>query len=215
MSAPEPESSEFGLGTLLLGALVLGGGIWLVTRLFRRSSTPAAPATGSAAPDFLPNRPNSGGYNQPGPGYNQGYNRQPAPDFLPNRGGGSGSAVGGMLMTGAAAAAGAYLGNRMASAHDTPHPDQLNPDAPAPHLGYGAAGPATSGGFPALDGTGGTTDNPAPDYFSENTSADSGPDYFSSDESSSYDDPSSGDSGGAASMTPTIIAVPGNSARRV
>ncbi|PJJ48321.1 TPM domain-containing protein [Hymenobacter chitinivorans] len=189
VSAPEPESSGFGLGTLALGALVIGGGIWLLTRLFRRSSAPA----GSPAPDFLPNRGTSGGYNQPG--YNQAPGRQPAPDFLPNRGSGSGSGVGGMLMTGAAAAAGAYLGNRMASSHDTPHNDQFSPDSPAPHLGYGAAGPATSGGFPALDGPA-ATDNPAPDYFSEDSGSSSAPDYFSSDESSSYDDPSSGDSGG-------------------
>ncbi|UOQ53994.1 TPM domain-containing protein [Hymenobacter cellulosivorans] len=188
VATPEP-SSGLGLGTLLIGALVLGGGLWLLTRLFRRSATPGTSVASNTAPDFLPNRPNNGSYTQ-------GPSRQPAPDFLPNRGGGSGNGVGGMLMTGAAAAAGAYLGNRMASAHDAPHSDQSNLDTSTPQLGYGTAGPSTSGGFPALDNSG-TTDNAAPDYFSGDTTTDSGPDYFSSDESSSYDDPSSGDSGGS------------------
>jgi uncharacterized protein len=199
VSAPEPESSGLGMGTLLIGALAVGGIIWLLMRLFRRSSSPAGPAgqptPGSGnGPDFLPNRPNNGGYGQNG--YNQG-GRQQAPDFLPNRSGGMGSSgVGGMLMTGAAAAAGAYIGNRMASGHDTDHNgEQFNPNAGASHLGGAAAGAATSGGFPALDGDS-ASDNSAPDYFSDDSSAGSSPDYFSSDDNSSYDDPSSGDSGG-------------------
>ncbi|MCB2378561.1 TPM domain-containing protein [Hymenobacter sp. BT635] len=207
VSAPEPESSGLGLGTLALGALLIGGAIWLITRMFRRKATPPSPqgayqngnpapgAGPGGTPDFLPNRPNSGGYNQ-------GYSRQPqAPDFLPNRSGmGGGSGMGGMLMTGAAAAAGAYIGNRMASGHDTdaPHSDQLNSNAANQSLDQGAAGAAgaaTGGGFPAFDNSG-TTDGPSPDYFSDEAAANDAPDYFSSDESSSYDDPSSGDSGG-------------------
>ncbi|TGE21275.1 TPM domain-containing protein [Hymenobacter aquaticus] len=193
VATPEPESSGgFGLGTLALGALLIGGVIWLITRLFRRGSSSAAgPATGSG-PDFLPNRPNTGNANG-------GYGRQQAPDFLGRSGGGGGgSGVGGMLMTGAAAAAGAYIGNRMAHGndHDTPHNDQLNPNSVNPNLGYGTAGPATSGGFPALDNDSGTAETGAPDYFSDEASANDSPDYFSSDDTSSYDDPSSGDSGG-------------------
>ncbi|GGG38846.1 TPM domain-containing protein [Hymenobacter glacieicola] len=208
LPATESASSGFGWGALALGALVIGGGIWLISKLFRRR-TPAAPAPG-ATPDFLPNQPA-----QPNQPYdpNRGYGQRPvnqpgnAPDFLPNRnsgfgGGSGGSGMGGMLMTGAAAAAGAYLGNRMAQGHDTPdssafHPDgsrAFDPDA-AGAAGGAAAGAASAGGFPALGGADATPEA-EPDYFSEDYTANDSPDYFSSDDSSSYDDTSSDDTGG-------------------
>jgi uncharacterized protein len=181
--AAEPAPSGPGLGTLLVGALLVGGVLWLLVRLFRRRSTTPAPG---AAPDFYGNAGPAGGYGR-GPGY-----QQPGPGYggMGNSGMG-GSGVGGMLMTGAAAAAGAYLGNRMASGHDTSSGLSGGDNLPQ-HLNTGAAG-AGSGGFPALDGTSG--DNaPAPDYFADDASNSN--DYFSSGDNSSYDDPSSGDSGG-------------------
>ncbi|RPD49422.1 TPM domain-containing protein [Hymenobacter sediminis] len=203
-TAPEPASSGFGIGTLVLGVVVIGGAIWLISKLFRRR-TPAPGTYGSGtgtAPDFLPRQPNA-----PAGNYGPRPQTQPggAPDFLPNRnssfgGGGSGigSGVGGMLMTGAAAAAGAYLGNRMAEGHDRPDSTSLNSDTPPPSLGTdtaaGAAGGAASGGFPALDNTA-ANDEAGPDYFSEDYTSNE-PDYFSSNDSSTYDDLSSDDTGG-------------------
>ncbi|TGE12615.1 TPM domain-containing protein [Hymenobacter elongatus] len=197
-SPAEPESSGFGLGigALLVGALVIGGALWLLLKLFRRFSRPApaaAPtvAPSNPAPDFLPNQPRRG----PAP---VGGQPQPqGPDFLGNRGGGGmGSGMGGILMTGAAAAAGAYLGNRMATGGNDSHQGgQLSPDNPAASPNQdAAAGAATGGGFPALDDSAPADNSPAPDYFTEEAAA---PDYFTPDDnSSSYDDPSSGDSGG-------------------
>ncbi|RYU80994.1 TPM domain-containing protein [Hymenobacter persicinus] len=192
-SVPEPESSGPGGGMLAVGALLLGGVLWLVSRLFRRRA--AAPA-----PDFLPNQPAAPNQpNRPGPG--TGYNQrpgQPAPDFLPNRGT-SGSGMGGMLMTGAAAAAGAYLGNRMAHGQDESgaglHNQQLDDAGQSPLAGpaAGAASGAASGGFPALNDDAGSA--PEQDYFSDDAGS-AEPDYFSSDDTSSYDDSSSGDTGG-------------------
>ncbi|MDU0370641.1 TPM domain-containing protein [Hymenobacter endophyticus] len=201
----EPESSGFGIGTLVLAVVVIGGGLWLVSKLFRRRS---APATGST-PDFLPQQPNqpngpAGNYGHNGYGNQQGGNQQ-GPDFLSNRGsgvggmgGGSGmgSGMGGVLLTGAAAAAGAYMGNRMANRNDdnTPH---LSPDAPAQpldnpaHSNPDAAG--GSGAFPFLGGAASEADS-APDYFAPDSGS-AEPDYFSGD-GSSYDDSSSDDTGG-------------------
>ncbi|MCA8832478.1 TPM domain-containing protein [Hymenobacter pini] len=182
----EPESSGFGMGTILLAVVVVGGGLWLVSKLFRRRSN-SAPGN---APDFLPNQPNnpSGNYGR------AGYGGQSGPDFLPNRGSSGGSGMGNVLLTGAAAAAGAYLGNRMADRNDdgTAH---LSSDAPPRPLDSPAAdnNAANSGGFPFLDG-GASETSSAPDYFSSDNSG-SEPDYFSSD-NSSYDDSSSGDTGG-------------------
>ncbi|UPL48938.1 TPM domain-containing protein [Hymenobacter sublimis] len=214
LPAAEPASSGFGWGTLALGALVIGGGIWLVSKLFRRRA-PAAPGP-SPTPDFLPNQSTQPGQpNDATRGYGQRPVNQPGnvPDFLPNRtsgfgGGSGGSGVGGMLMTGAAAAAGAYLGNRMAQGHDNPdssafHPDgsrTFDPDAAGAAGGAAAAGAvggaASTGGFPALGGTDATPEA-EPDYFSEDYTANDSPDYFSSsDDSSSYDDTSSDDTGG-------------------
>jgi hypothetical protein len=133
---------------------------------------------------------------------------QQTPDFLGggsmNRGGGGlSSGMGGILATGAAAAAGAYLGNRMASGghtdhasnsvagHDNPAPQHLDPTNTA---AAGLGGAATSSGFPALNGTGNANEM-APDYFSD-LPANSEPDYFSADETSSYDDTASDDTGG-------------------
>ncbi|WP_170172761.1 TPM domain-containing protein [Hymenobacter rigui] len=183
----EPESSGFGLGTLVLAVVVIGGGLWLVSKLFRRRNNPAA--TGGT-PDFLPNQPNA-----PAGNYGRaGYSGQPGPDFLPNRGSSGGSGMGNVLLTGAAAAAGAYLGNRMADRNDdsTTH---LSPDAPARPLDTPANDTADgSGAFPFLGGSTSETDN-APDYFAPDNSG-SEPDYFSSSDTSSYDDSSSGDTGG-------------------
>ena len=153
------------MGTLLLGALVMGGVLWFVVRMFRSrsASTPnqhaaATPSQGNpnAAPNFLPNRPNGPWWRLRPQGNTGGMM------------GGGGMGVGGMLATGAAAAAGAYLGNRMASGHDTGS-HNLDNDGPASHdydagsaAGAGAAGAGMAGGS---------------DYFS---SRDGGAGYFSS-----------------------------------
>ncbi|QDA60239.1 TPM domain-containing protein [Hymenobacter jejuensis] len=204
-TTPEPAPSGPGMGTLVIGALAVGGVIWFLVRMFRRR-TPAAGAPGNA-PDFYSNRPNSPAGGNPG---NGNYNRGPvgpqgqAPDFYSNRsgmGGGGGSGIGGMLATGAAAAAGAYLGNRMASGHDTSGsslagaglgndtPHSLDPNS-------ANVGGTSSGGFPALEGND-AVDNTPPDYFSsDDAGTDGNADYFSSDDNSSYDDLSSDDTGG-------------------
>ncbi|MBO0360297.1 TPM domain-containing protein [Hymenobacter sp. BT186] len=213
-SVPAPEPSGLGIGTLAVGALLIGGVIWLLVRLFRRRNT--APAAPGNTPDFYGNRP--AGPNGP---VTRGTPQQPAPDFYGNGnrtggnmgnnntgGGFGGSGMGGILATGAAAAAGAYLGNRMASGghndndYNSGHnaagfggqPSSLDPGAAglagATGAGTGAASGSTE--FPAL----GNTDDTAPDYFSDAATNDSEPDYFASGESSSYDDLSSDDTGG-------------------
>jgi uncharacterized protein len=196
-AATEPASSGFGMGSLLIGALVIGGGIWLVSKLFRRNNNAAASnqtpnftgnRPGNQAPNFMGNQP-QGGYQQ-GPGnYGGGYGG-PAPS--------SGSGMGGILATGAAAAAGAYLGNRMASGHES--------DASAPHnfdsgtaagvggAGLGGAVPPANAGSDYFNSRGGDADNAGPDYFSDENTSDSSGDYFS--DNSSYDDTSSDDTGG-------------------
>ena len=183
----EPASSGPGMGMLLLGALVIGAGLWFVVRMFRSRSAAANRPT----PDFLPNRPGSNG---PGAGQAPG-NYGPGYGNVPNQGGGMG--MGGMLATGAAAAAGAYLGNRMASGHDTSGQNLAN-DGSASHLdGAGTANPNAGSDY-FNSGGGAAADTSAPDYFSDaNTAPDNSSDYFSSDSgSSSSDDSSSGDSGG-------------------
>jgi uncharacterized protein len=196
--AAEPASSGFGMGSLLIGALVIGGGIWLVSKLFRRNNNAAAanqspnfmgnrPA--NQAPNFMGNQP-QGGYQQ-GPGnYGGGYGG-PAPS--------SGSGMGGILATGAAAAAGAYLGNRMAGSHDsdagTSHNFDSNTAAGLGGAGLGGAVPPANAGSDYFNSRGGdTADNAGPDYFSDENTADSSGDYFS--DNSSYDDTSSDDTGG-------------------
>lgn len=192
--APEPVSSGPGMGTLLIGALVVGGVLWFLFKLLRgRSSAPAAPNATNSSPNFLPNRPNgpAGGYGQAPGNYGS----------APGSGGGMG--MGGMLATGAAAAAGAYLGNRMASGHETSG-SNLAGDGNNANFG---AGTAAGAGLAGAAGTGaagdyfssrdGATESAAPDYFSDdNTAADNSSDYFSSNDNSSYDDTSSADTGG-------------------
>lgn len=205
--APAPVSSGLGIGALLIGALVIGGGLWFLLRLFRRGGTagaaaPAGPTTNT--PDFLPNRPiGPAGY---GPGQAPG-NYGPGYGSAPNQSGG-GMGMGGILATGAAVAAGAYLGNRLASGHDTSGQNLANDGTNAnPGTGAGAAGAGAAGAGTAAAGDyfssreGGTTgaDNAAPDYFSDDNKAadNSSSDYFSSDDNnSSYDDTSSNDTGG-------------------
>ena len=196
----QPATPGLGLGTLLIGALVIGGGLWFIIRLFRGRS---AAAQNGGSPNFYPNP--------------AGRNPTPAqPTFYPNQGPGNGggypnqtnasggSGMGGILATGAAAAAGAYLGNRMASGHET------NTNAPTNFgansgAGAGMAGTAGTGAaseYFSSQGNNDRTNDDTPDYFSGNNSAaESSGDYFSSDSSSSsdnssYDDPSSGDAGG-------------------
>ena len=193
--AAEPVSSGPGMGMLLIGALVIGGILWFVVRMFRsRSSATANPQ--NATPNFLPNRPNGPIGSNYGNSSNYGGG--------PNQGGG-GIGVGGMLATGAAAAAGAYLGNRMASGHDTSGQnlsnDGSNANSGAGAAGAGAAGAGTAAAgdyFSRRDADNAGTDNSAPDYFSDdNTAADnSSSDYFSSDDNSSHDDTTSNDTGG-------------------
>lgn len=200
--ALEPASSGPGMGTLLIGALVIGGGLWLLLRMFRSRS--AAPA--NATPNFMPGRPNGpvGNY---GPGQAPG-NYGPGYGNMPNQGGmmgggmmgggGGGMGVGGILATGAAAAAGAYIGNRMAS-NNEPSSNGFANDNNNAHFdsgaaaGAGAAGTGAASDYFASHNT--SADNTAPDYFADNAAADNSSDYFSSD-SSSYDDTSSGDTGG-------------------
>ena len=176
-----PVSSGPGMGTLLLGALVIGAGLWFVVRMFRSRNAAVSPP----APDFLPNRPGS---------------RSPGYGAVPTSGGGmgmGGMGMGGMLATGAAAAAGAYMGNRMASGHDTSGQNLAN-DGTASYVGGAGAADPNAGGDYFNSRGGASADTSAPDYFSDaNTAPDNSSDYFSSDSgSSSAGDSSSGDSGG-------------------
>lgn len=188
----EPASSGLGMGTLLIGALVIGGGIWLVMKLFRRGNTNNnATAQGSQSPDFLGNRPN-------GPTGNFGGNPQGQGNFGGNYGGqapSSGNGMGGLLATGAAAAAGAYLGNRMSEGHDSSASAPRSFDA-GTGAGTGATPSATAGSdyFASRNGNE-AADTSGPDYFSGNDNTDTSGDYFSGD-NSSYDDTSSDDTGG-------------------
>jgi uncharacterized protein len=192
--APEPASSGLGIGTILIGVVVIGGGIWLVSKLFNRNKN-----TASQTPDFTGSRPsngptpNFGAPNGPNTGYQQGgnYGGQ-APS--------SGSGMGGILATGAAAAAGAYLGNRMAGSgdHDTSANNFGNGAGTAAGFGGAGAGatpPASAGSdyFASRDG-GAAGEEAGPDYFSGNDNAGSSDSFFS--DSGSYDDSSSGDQGG-------------------
>ena len=215
--APEPESSGFGMMPLLIGALVIGGGLWFLLRMFRnRSANNAATGAygpnngpnngpGNATPNFLPNRPNGPGGNY-GPGQQQGNyggsNQGQGGGMMSGMGGmGGGMGMGGILATGAAAAAGAYLGNRMASGHDTGS-NGLNPEGGQAHsdaggaagAGLGAAG--TGAGSDYFASRDGGNEAAQPDYFSDTPAADNSSDYFSSGDNSSSDDSSSDDSGG-------------------
>ena len=196
-ATPEPASSGLGMGSILIGVLVVGGGIWLVSKLFNRNKN-----TASQAPDFMGNRPNNG------PTPNFGAPNGPAGNYPQggNYGGGyggqapnSGPGIGGMLATGAAAAAGAYLGNRMAGGggdHDTAG-NNFGTGAAAGLGGLGGAGtvpPANAAGDYFGERGGVASNDAGPDYFSGNDSADSSDSFFS--DSGSYDDTSSGDMGG-------------------
>lgn len=206
MDTPAPASSGIGMGTLLIGALVIGGILFFVIRMFRNKSAASQPG---GQPNFYPNQgggnrpnqnpnqpnfyPNKGG-NMGGGNYGGGY---------PNQGGNSGSGMGGILATGAAAAAGAYIGNRMSHSSDNDSGQHLsgntNTDTLSLGAGAGAAGAAGTGaaGDYFADRNGGSADSDSsPDYFSGNDAAgDASGDYFSSD-NSSYDDTSSDDTGG-------------------
>lgn len=187
----EPASSGLGMGTLLVGALLIGGAIWLVMKLFRRgNNTNNAAAQGNQAPDFL-GRPT-------GPTGNFGGGPQGQGNFGGNYGGqapSSGNGMGGLLATGAAAAAGAYLGNRMSEGHENSASAPHNFDA-GTGAGTGATPPAAAGSdyFASRNGNE-AADTAGPDYFSGNDNADTSGDYFSGD-NSSYDDTSSDDTGG-------------------
>jgi uncharacterized protein len=210
MDTPAPASSGLGMGTLLIGALVIGGILWFIIRMFRGKSAAAQqggqpnfyPNQGGGNPGNRPNQnpgqpnfyPNQGG-NMGGGNYGGGY---------PNQGGGmGGSGMGGILATGAAAAAGAYIGNRMShnSDNDSGQHFSNNDNNDTSSLGAGAAGAAGAAGTGAAgdyfsDRDGSSASNDSPDYFSGNDSgSDSSGDYFSSD-NSSYDDTSSDDTGG-------------------
>ncbi len=189
-ATPEPTSSGsgFGFGTLLIAAVVIGGGIWLISKLFRRNNTSSA----NQAPDFMGNRPNNPtpNFGAPNAGYPQGG----------NYGGGyggqapsSGSGIGGILATGAAAAAGAYLGNRMAGGHDSDSNTTNFNSGTAAGFGGGATPPANAGSDYFASRNDAANDS-GPDYFSGNDNSDSSGGFFSND--SSYDDTSSGDTGG-------------------
>lgn len=203
VTAPAPSGP--GLGTLLMGALLIGGLLWLVMRLFRGRS---AAATTNGSPNFYPgnaprpnqpNQPNQPNFypsqgGNPGPGYGGGY---------PNQGNSGGmGGMGGILATGAAAAAGAYLGNRLGGSHDSgaSAPQHFDSGSVGNAGAVGAAGTGAAGDyFSGRDGGSSNDDSFTGnnDYFSGNdaASSDSSGDYFSSD-SSSYDDTSSDDTGG-------------------
>ena len=192
-AAPEPASSGgLGIGSLLIGALVIGGGIWLLKRFFSRNNNSAAQSAASNTPNFRGNGPTGGTQAPNFMGGNQGY---PQGGNYGGQAPSSGPGIGGMLATGAAAAAGAYLGNRMAEGHESGTSAPHNFDAgTAGAAGAGAVPPANAAG----DGfSGGSSGNEAtgPDYFSDNASADDSGDYFSGD-NASYDDTSSDDTGG-------------------
>ena len=183
-ATPEPASSGIGFGTILIGIVVIGGGIWLVSKLFRRNTSSNA----NQAPDFMGNRPNNPtpNFGAPNAGYPQGgnYGGQ-APS--------SGSGIGGILATGAAAAAGAYLGNRMAGDHDSGAGASNFNSGTAAGFGGGAVPPANAGSdyFASRNDA---SNDAGPDYFSGNDNSDNSGSFFSND--SSYDDTSSGDTGG-------------------
>ena len=197
-TAPAPASPGFGLGALLIGALVIGGILWFIIRLFRSRG---AAATSGGTPNFYPNggpqNPNQPTFypNQNGPAGQ--------PNFYPTNQGNtsSGSGMGGMLATGAAAAAGAYLGNRLSShGSDNGGGQNFSNNNSGNSAGFGsAAGAAGTGAagdyFSSRSNDAGSADN-APDYFSGNddNSSSSG-DYFGGD-NSSFDDSSSSDTGG-------------------
>ncbi len=190
MSAPA--SPGIGMGTLLIGALVIGGILWFVIRMFRSRS---AASNNGGTPNFYPSSNANAQPNQPAFYPNQGG---PVPGNYPNQGGNnsSGSGMGGILATGAAAAAGAYLGNRLGGSHDSGSSAPQHFDNNS-GLGAGAAAAGTGAAGDYFSGRGGSAssnDDSAPDYFSGNESGNSG-DYFPSD-NSSYDDTSSGDTGG-------------------
>jgi len=193
-----PASPGIGMGTLLLGAVVIGGILFFVIRMFRSKS---AAAQNGGQPNFYPNQ----GGNRPMQNPNQ-------PNFYPNQGGnqggnfgggypnqgnnGGGSGMGGILATGAAAAAGAYIGNRMSSHGDNDSAQHLSNNNDTSGLGAGAAAAGTGAAGDYFSGRGGNDNatNDSPDYFSGNDT-DNSNDYFSSD-NSSYDDTSSSDTGG-------------------
>jgi len=190
MSAPA--SPGIGMGTLLIGALAIGGILWFVIRMFRSRS---AASNNGGTPNFYPNSNANAQPNQPTFYPNQ---NGPTPGNYPNQGGNnsSGSGMGGILATGAAAAAGAYLGNRLGGSHDSGSSAPQHFDNNS-GLGAGAAAAGTGAAGDYFAGRGGSAssnDDSAPDYFSGNESGNSG-DYFSSG-NSSYDDTSSGDTGG-------------------
>ncbi|MDO7873468.1 TPM domain-containing protein [Hymenobacter sp. ASUV-10] len=179
-SAPAAEpapSGGLGIGTILIGVLVIGGIGFLLLKMFRRNSGGSATGgtPGSSGPDFYGNQPNrnaGGNYNN-GPGYQPGS---------------SGPGIGGILATGAAAAAGAYLGNRMASGNDSNSLGHNYDSSSGAGLGTGMGAGAAAGSAGADTG---------PDYFSDtDAGSSSSADYFSDDNSSSGSDFSSDDMGG-------------------
>ena len=186
-----PAAPGLGLGTLLIGALVIGGGLWFVIRLFRRKS---APAQRGGTPDFYPNSTANAQPGQPTFYPTQGG---PAPGNYPTQNNNGGSGMGGILATGAAAAAGAYLGNRLGGSHDAGSAPQHFDNGSS--LGAGAAAASAGTGaaddyFSSRGGNADASNDNAPDYFSGNDTDNSG-DFFSTD-NSSYDDTSSDNTGG-------------------
>ena len=204
MDTPPPASSGIGMGTLLIGALVIGGVLFFIIRMFRNKS--AANQQGGS-PNFYPGQgsnQNGPRPNQPNFYPNQGGNQGPGNygGGYPNQGGSSGmGGMGGILATGAAAAAGAYIGNRMSHNSDSDSAQHLSGDTDTSSLGAGAgvagaAGTGAAGDYFSDRSGGNAESDSSPDYFSDNNSgSDSSGDYFSSD-NSSYDDTSSDDTGG-------------------
>lgn len=190
-----PTSSGLPWGTLLLGAVVVIGGILLLKKLFGGRSNAASNGP-TGGPNFYPNQqPN----NQPAPNQPNFYPNQQQPGGNYGAPQSSGSGMGGILATGAAAAAGAYLGNRLGGSHEEntggshnfSNENNANAGNSAGSGAAAGAGGAAGGDYFASRGNQEADTNSAPDYFADNNSSAGSGDYFSGNDNS-YDNSSGG-----------------------
>ena len=192
--AVEPPSTGLPWGTILLGGVVVIGGIFLLKRLFSGNSNNNN--GGGQAPNFTGNRPGGNAPNFGAPNAPQGNYPQQGGYGAPQQS--SGPGIGGILATGAAAAAGAYIGNRMSDSHESSGANagrQFDNNGNAGNAAAAGGTGAADSYFSHDNSSNNDNSNSGPDYFSDNNSGSSGGDYFSSDDSSSGGD-TSGDFGG-------------------